>query len=37
VPGFYWLNASLADDHPASPKAAHRRASYTATLEVVAP
>jgi len=37
VPGFYWLNASLADDHPASPKAAHRRVSYTATLEVVAP
>ncbi|WP_062788175.1 DUF4198 domain-containing protein [Novosphingobium capsulatum] len=37
VPGFYWLNASLTDDHPANPRAAHRRTSYTTTLEVVAP
>lgn len=35
--GFYWLNASLTDDKPSNPKAAKRRMSYTATLEVLAP
>lgn len=35
--GFYWLNASLTDEKPSNPKAAKRRMSYTATLEVLAP
>lgn len=37
VAGFYWMNASVSDDKPSAPKATKRRASYTATLEVVAP
>ena len=37
VAGMYWLNTSAADDHPGAPRATHRRMSYTATLEVVAP
>lgn len=35
--GFYWLNATLTDTNAAHPKAAKRRMSYTATLEVLAP
>ncbi|WP_298289972.1 DUF4198 domain-containing protein [Novosphingobium sp.] len=35
--GFYWLNASHSDDKPSHPKAAKRRMTYTATLEVLAP
>jgi len=35
--GFYWLNASVSDDKPTNAKAAKRRMSYTATLEVLAP
>ncbi|MDP3549989.1 MAG: DUF4198 domain-containing protein [Novosphingobium sp.] len=35
--GFYWINASHTDDKPSNPKAAKRRMSYTATLEVLAP
>ena len=34
APGMYWLNASLKDDKAAAP-ATSRRASYTATLEVL--
>ncbi|HQS97379.1 MAG: nickel uptake transporter family protein [Novosphingobium sp. 17-62-19] len=37
VAGFYWINASHTDDKPSNPKAAKRRMSYTATLEVLAP
>lgn len=37
VAGMYWLNATSADDHPSAPRAAHRRMSYIATLEVQAP
>ncbi|MDE8651495.1 DUF4198 domain-containing protein [Novosphingobium album (ex Liu et al. 2023)] len=37
VAGFYWVNASLADDKPSVAKASKRRMSYTVTLEVVAP
>ena len=35
--GMYWLNTSLTDTHPESPRATQRRMSYTATLEVMAP
>ncbi|MFY7837376.1 MAG: DUF4198 domain-containing protein [Novosphingobium sp.] len=35
--GFYWLNASVTDEKPSNAKAAKRRMSYTATLEVLAP
>ncbi|HWL04017.1 MAG TPA: DUF4198 domain-containing protein [Xanthobacteraceae bacterium] len=35
-PGMYWINAGVRDDK-ASYKDAQRRASYTATLEVMAP
>ncbi|GGB71771.1 DUF4198 domain-containing protein [Blastomonas aquatica] len=37
IAGMYWLNASLSDSSPSHPKAAKRRMSYTATLEVMAP
>jgi len=37
VAGIYWLNATAADDRPSAPRATHRRMSYTATLEVLAP
>lgn len=33
APGMYWINASV-EDNAATIKNAHRRASYTATLEV---
>ncbi|MCW2368429.1 MULTISPECIES: DUF4198 domain-containing protein [unclassified Sphingobium] len=35
--GMIWLNASLSDDKPATPRVTARRMSYTATLEVMAP
>ncbi|MCW2413348.1 MULTISPECIES: DUF4198 domain-containing protein [unclassified Sphingobium] len=35
--GMIWLNASLSDDKPATPRFTARRMSYTATLEVMAP
>ncbi len=35
--GMFWLNTSLSDKSPSSPKATARRLSYTATLEVMAP
>jgi len=35
--GMFWLNTTLADNKPATPKATARRLSYTATLEVMAP
>ncbi|MBN8726868.1 MAG: DUF4198 domain-containing protein [Xanthomonadales bacterium] len=35
APGLYWLNASVSDAKPASKDAKARRASYTATLEVL--
>jgi hypothetical protein len=35
--GMYWLNTSLTDTHPVSPRATQRRMSYTATLEVLTP
>ncbi|MBU0554890.1 MAG: DUF4198 domain-containing protein [Alphaproteobacteria bacterium] len=37
MPGMIWLNASLRDDKPTTPRATQRRLSYTATLEVMAP
>lgn len=37
IAGMYWLNASLTDTSPSHPRAAKRRMSYTATLEVMAP
>ena len=37
VAGFYWLNASVADDKPSDSRASRRRMSYTTTLEVAAP
>lgn len=36
-PGMFWLNTTLADKNPSTPKATARRMSYTATLEVMAP
>lgn len=37
VPGYYWLNATASDEKPSAARAAKRRMSYTATLEVLAP
>lgn len=34
-PGMYWLNATFRDDKPAQKDVNERRASYTATLEVL--
>lgn len=35
--GMFWMNTTLADNHPSTLKATARRLSYTATLEVMAP
>jgi len=35
--GMYWLNTTLSDNHPITPRATQRRMSYTATLEVMQP
>ena len=35
APGLYWLNASVGDAKPTAKDAKARRASYTATLEVL--
>lgn len=35
--GVYWLNVSASDANSSVPNAAHRRMSYTTTLEVPAP
>jgi uncharacterized GH25 family protein len=35
APGLYWLNAQITDDKNLTPPATQRRASYTATLEVL--
>lgn len=36
-PGMYWLNATLTDKNPSTPRATARRMSYITTLEMVAP
>jgi uncharacterized GH25 family protein len=33
--GFYWLDASVDDEHATVPNVKKRRASYNATLEVL--
>ncbi|HEX7751993.1 MAG TPA: DUF4198 domain-containing protein [Novosphingobium sp.] len=37
IAAYYWLSTDLTDDKPGEAKAAKRRLSYTATVEVVAP
>ena len=37
VAGVYWMNASLTDAKPKTPRATERRMSYTTTIEVPAP
>jgi uncharacterized GH25 family protein len=35
--GMYWLNATVTDAKPTTPRATERRMSYTTTLEVLTP
>nr|WP_047167672.1 DUF4198 domain-containing protein [Sphingomonas sp. Y57] len=37
TPGMYWINASLTDDKPSTPRATQRRMSYVTTVEVLLP
>lgn len=37
VAGMYWLNASISDAKPTTPRATERRMSFTTVFEVVAP